>query len=353
MPTRGALAVKRSLAAALFALACSSDLARAQLAPIGPFVGTDSEPFETQSAVAQPCVSGRVFNNQGDLCTPGASGAYISSGWGFICSIAPHGGVKFAGNINAPEYTFDTPVSRFGGYFGTNCGSPDATLTFYDGAGNVLGVETASFAADCAWHWNGWSAPSPAIRRVAIQGLNPFGGGFVMMDDMQADFGPALVVPYCAGDGSAGACPCGNAGGAGEGCAHSMGAVGALLTAAGSTSFSADDLVLTAAQLPSQQFGIVFVGDTQVAGGLGAPVLDGLVCASGNVMRYPAQLSSGTGPADGVIAQSSPVAGSNGLISGAGQTWNFQCWYRNVPAGISSCGTGANFSNALAVTYTP
>jgi hypothetical protein len=49
----------------------------------------------------------------------------------------------------------------------------------------------------------------------------------------------------------------------------------------------------------------------------------------------------------------SPVANGAGLLSGPGQTWSFQCWYRNVPAQISSCGSGANFTNALWLTYTP
>ena len=66
--------------------------------PIGPFTGTESEGFETQDSPGfNPCIIGGVFNNNGDLCTPGSSGAHITSGWGFMCTIFPHGkGTKWA-----------------------------------------------------------------------------------------------------------------------------------------------------------------------------------------------------------------------------------------------------------------
>src|SRR4029077_9931881 len=49
---------------------------------------------------------------------------------------------------------------------------------------------------------------------------------------------------FCAGDGSATACPCGNAGGLGRGCGNSTNARGALLFGSGTASLAADTLVL-------------------------------------------------------------------------------------------------------------
>jgi len=34
----------------------------------------------------------------------------------------------------------------------------------------------------------------------------------------------------------------------------------------------------------------------------------------------------------------------------AGQTWNFQCWYRDAS---STCGASTNLSNGLSVGFTP
>jgi hypothetical protein len=70
--------------------------------------------------------------------------------------------------------------------------------------------------------------------------------------------------------------------------------------------------VLQATQLPSQQFGLVFVGDTQAGSGLGLTLFDGLVCVAGNTARYPVQNSGGSGAADGAIAQSNPVGAAGG-----------------------------------------
>ena len=38
------------------------------------------------------------------------------------------------------------------------------------------------------------------------------------------------------------------------------------------------------------------------------------------------------------------------LTISAGQTWNFQCWYRDA---LSPCGITNNLSNGLSVDFTP
>ena len=54
--------------------------AGAQVTPTGPFSGQYHENFENQPGHTgfQPCVVGRVFSNNGDLCTPGSSGVNIT-----------------------------------------------------------------------------------------------------------------------------------------------------------------------------------------------------------------------------------------------------------------------------------
>jgi hypothetical protein len=209
------------------------------------------------------------------------------------------------------------------------------------GQGDIFWIDSTVVTPGC-YFYGGWPA-------------NPWGGFHAQLygDVSTCGGGSGPGTPFCFGDGTSGPCPCGNIGGTGEGCAHSMSTVGGKLAGTGTSSFSADDLVLNATQLPSQQFGIIFVGDTQVGGGAGSPLFDGRVCVGGNTVRYPVQNSGGSGLSDGAISQSNPVANSLGLISGSGQTWNFQCWFRNVPSSISSCGTGANFTNGYTVTYTP
>jgi len=144
------------------------------------------------------------------------------------------------------------------------------------------------------------------------------------------------------------AAPCGNADSHG-GCNNSTGQ-GAILQAAGSGSVASDDLVIEARHLPPGTSGILFMGAGQTYYTFG----DGKrVVATGGVgffrfgvLQADAQGVMLRGP--GLVAQSQTFT-PPGQIS-AGQTWNFQCWYRN-PAG--PCGAFYNLSNGLSVEFTP
>ncbi len=154
--------------------------------------------------------------------------------------------------------------------------------------------------------------------------------------------------PYCFGDGSGTACPCGNnsAVGAHQGCAHTSG--GAALVGSGITSVSADSLVLTVSNLqqPAGNSGTVlfFQGDAQVS----APFNDGLRCAGGNVARLGPKLHLGTTAT--YPEAGDPSVSVRGAIPAAGGAYNYQAWFRTFP---SACGTHSNLSNGLSVVWAP
>jgi len=152
--------------------------------------------------------------------------------------------------------------------------------------------------------------------------------------------------PYCYGVG----CPCGNDHPQ-AGCVDSTGA-GAVLWAAGTSSVAADDLALTAFNVPPGQFGIYFMGGGQIQ----LPFGDGLRCVGSGgrgIFRFLPPRSSGAtgvltlGP--GIVAHTRASFAPAGQID-AGDTWNFQAWFRD-PAG--PCGSAFNLSNAVAVGFTP
>jgi hypothetical protein len=167
------------------------------------------------------------------------------------------------------------------------------------------------------------------------------GDGIVVVADRTGVYAYRNAEPgsvFCAGDGSAGACPCGNSGASGAGCANSTG-LGGSISGSGSTSALADDLLLSSSQLPLNRFGLIFGGPTAINSLFG----DGLRCAGGSLKRYSVHNSGATG----TIQQGSVV--SLGLL-GAGDTRHFQCWYRD-PSG--PCGSGFNVSDAYTVTFRP
>lgn len=164
---------------------------------------------------------------------------------------------------------------------------------------------------------------------------------------------------FCFGDGTGLACGCNNLGAPGEGCANSTG-LGALLENQGGVGVALDDAVLVASQLPPHRLGMIYLGNQPYTypgfsgsagagryGYAGKPILktDGIRCVGGRQKRLPI----GSTGAGGMLSALSPVALSGGLIQ-PGQTWYFQSWYRDSG---QTCGTGSNFSNALAITFAP
>jgi hypothetical protein len=150
-------------------------------------------------------------------------------------------------------------------------------------------------------------------------------------------------IAYCFGDGSGNACPCGNFGAPGSGCANSSGE-GTVLTATGSIKVSDDELTFTASGLPSNKISLLFEGTATAGGGSGVLLGDGLRCVGGSTTRITFKSSGPLG-----FAQFGPgLAGPAHWLGG--QTWNFQVWYRDP---LGPCGIGNNLSNGYRVTFIP
>lgn len=151
--------------------------------------------------------------------------------------------------------------------------------------------------------------------------------------------------PYCFGDGSGTACPCGANGASGAGCLNTTG-VGVQLSGHGDAQFSNDNLFLLATGVPPSKFGLVLRGSVQLGGAQVATVGDGLLCVGGQTARSQLQLSTPIGKSFFVEINGSPLGA---WTFGAGATTNYQYWYRDQSNTCS--GAGFNFSNAWSVTW--
>lgn len=117
---------------------------------------------------------------------------------------------------------------------------------------------------------------------------------------------------------------------------------GATISASGTTSVAANDLVLFTVNLPPNTFGLYFYGQTATQ----VPFGDGFRCIGSPFFRRPAVPTRGVGvaifPFDlGALSPAGQVR--------AGEVWRFQLWYRDVPAG----GALFNFSDGLRVLFCP
>jgi hypothetical protein len=150
----------------------------------------------------------------------------------------------------------------------------------------------------------------------------------------------------CFGDGSGTACPCGNFGAAGRGCASSVSASGALLdVASGTPSTIVDDVVLRASGLPATATCLFFQGTTILAGSVFG---DGLQCTGGTVVRLATKTaSSGVAlyPNGGPDASIS----TRGLLTTDGGRRGYQVWYRNAATFCTA--STFNLTNGLRIDW--
>jgi hypothetical protein len=244
-------------------------------------------------------------------------------------------------------------------------------VAFYSYATNLVAGDTNGF-----WDTFVHDRSSGATERVSVSTIGAQGNSPSQIPAMSADarfvaftsdasnLDPADMTPwrdlfvrdrgpayssttYCFGDGTGSACPCGNDGSAGNGCANSIVTAGGHLYGNGSASITSDTFVLNGSGMPNSSV-LYFQGTAQVNGGAGTAFGDGLRCAGGSVIRIGTKINamnSSTYPATGDI----PIS-VKGAIPASGGTRTYQAWYRN---NTGSCGSGFNLTNGAQVTWVP
>jgi len=185
--------------------------------------------------------------------------------------------------------------------------------------------------------WNGDGWPDIAVACQNYAGLDSYMSVYEQL--------PAGTA-FCFGDGTGTACPCGNSGAVGRGCANSTG-VGARLAASGSASVANDTLVLAGSGMPNSSV-LYFQGTTQQSGGNGAVFGDGLRCAAGSVIRLGTKFNSAGGSE--FPSGADPLISVRGLVA-AGNVRTYQCWYRNAAAFCNP--ETFNLSNGIQTTWGP
>ncbi len=153
---------------------------------------------------------------------------------------------------------------------------------------------------------------------------------------------------FCFGDGTATACPCGNLGAAGNGCANSVNANGANLAGSGLASVTSDSFVLNGTGMPNSS-ALYFQGLNQQSGGMGVVFGDGLRCAGGTIIRLGTK--NNAAGASQYPAAGDPSVSVRGLVPAAGGLRTYQVWYRNAAAFCNP--ETFNLSNGLQVTWIP
>jgi hypothetical protein len=198
------------------------------------------------------------------------------------------------------------------------------------GSTDAFGLMNAGAYAGC-FFFGGWPA-------------NPWSSYYMIVWEEDAGCNPGCSTVVCDGTGTNPvACPCGNNnGGAGDqGCVHS-GGIGA--------SLNVDDCTIanfgaTATNLPVGNGGIFLTG-TVLSGGVA--VFDGITCTAGSTLRLQAGFETSPGvrvTAGGALTTEGNTASPGYFVGGS--TYFMVYWFRDVAAGPSPCGSGANFSTTV------
>jgi hypothetical protein len=243
----------------------------------------------------------------------------------------------FQQNFAAFDGTIDFAGTSGSSLFPTSAASvqavsppPASDLSMFTGAGTI-------------------TLPVTAVNASSFQG----GGNYALVLSQQASatvtvcytYQPnaSVSLAYCFGDGTSAACPCGNLGAAGNGCASSVNASGANLSTTGTASVAADSFVLHGSGM-TNSVALYIQGSTQVDTAFG----DGKRCVGGSVIRLGTK--SNVNGVSEYPSGSLPIS-VKGMVS-SGSTRNYQVWYRNVDPMFCTPST-FNLSNGVSVTWLP
>ncbi|MEE2941643.1 MAG: zinc metalloprotease [Planctomycetota bacterium] len=140
--------------------------------------------------------------------------------------------------------------------------------------------------------------------------------------------GPELGEPYCFA------------------VSNSSGAFG-VLNAQGTRFISNNDFSLIASSIPSNQFGLFVCSQTETFTGNPSGG-QGFLCIGGNIGRFNSQIAS-SGPFGVIplVVDLNNLPQPSGFVAAqSGETWHFQCWFRDVNPSVTS-----NFTEGYRITF--
>ncbi len=176
-------------------------------------------------------------------------------------------------------------------------------------------------------------AGSPTINSITSFGQDAAGELYIVDPsggEIYKIVAPCEATPYCAVEPNSTGFPAG-------------------IGSNGSFSITSNDLVLTAAPCPANQFGLFFYGPEQID----VPFGNGHLCVGAGALGLfrlnpPIQVSPQEDVSRPVDYTVPPMDSGAGQIT-VGSTWNFQFWFRDSAAG----GAAFNTSNALSILFCP
>ncbi len=160
---------------------------------------------------------------------------------------------------------------------------------------------------------------------------------------------PEQGTPFCFGDGTGAACPCGNFGVPGRGCSNSQHSEGGLLWSNGNPSLSNDTVHMTVSGLPNNSSMLLYQGTLPL---FGTPFGDGLRCVGGNVLRLYQRSALCGNREFGFGVPNDALLSVQGNLGIPGNVY-YQVRYRDGSPTYCSVPDLFNWTNAYRLAWTP
>lgn len=167
----------------LLATLAASAAAHASITPIGQFTGQYQESFDNLN-FNWTSGSVPVFSGLASVRERSNGSLIVTNAWSFFGVTNPKEGDRFLGSPSSwIEYSFNSPLASFGGFFTTNSSIADGQVEFFLN-GQLLSTQPLAAPKNGVWAWNGWTSPTgfDAVRVTS----NYASGGFLMQDALQA-----------------------------------------------------------------------------------------------------------------------------------------------------------------------
>jgi len=276
-------------------------------------------------------LSTSAFGQGGDTCAlaedvmsmmsfPYDNTAAVTSGDAGLCYTVP---ASASGDFHQDVW-FEWTAPASGMFTASNNGI-DGLLGVFDGndcaTAMIVECNDSVAMADVV----NWPATAGSSYLICLAGWNATTTGTGTIDIMQVGGPPAVGVNYCTNS------------------ANSSGSASAI-SASGSNSVAANDLVLSAGPGPAGEPGVFFYGPTAL---MPLPFGNGFRCVGGTmgtvVRVFPFVVADGAGTMSTSIDNTNPVHSQ--MQSGA--TLHFQCWFRDPAGG----GTGFDLSDGYTILF--
>ncbi|MCY2961840.1 MAG: hypothetical protein NTY35_16915 [Planctomycetota bacterium] len=239
-------------------------------------------------------------------------------------------------------------------------------------AGGLFGtIDGVPGASVCAWNGTAWESAAQGGVNGSVKALGSLddgegaalyvGGAFTASSvgvatnlarygrHGQGGCGPVTGASFCDGSGAGAACPCGNPGIAGSGCANSGAASGARLSARGAANVGLDDVTLDVRGTTPSGTVLFFQGTSPQAGGAGVAFGDGVRCVGGSQVRLAVRVAVLGAASFGAAVAGDPRVSSAGGLAGGGERL-YQVWYRDAQPAYCTSST-FNLSNGIAIRW--